>query len=255
MSYPGSKGGNGIWHRIIGQMPPHDIYVEAFFGSGQVWRQKRPAAISYLIDADAGILPRSDAVTRSLTGSFLELLQELPLTAESLVYADPPYLFTTRAGRRYYRHEFGTVELHTSLLALLQGLPCRVLISHPPCEFYGRALQNWRCIRYRAMTRGGKKPDALWANFTEPAVLHDWRFAGSNFRQRTSLKRLAGRWLRKLDRMNDRQRGYLLHAIAQRHFERGGPQSQSAPDLTLGAVAGPPAPDLTLAAASVRNGV
>lgn len=42
MSYPGSKGQAGTWQRIIGQMPPHSVYVEPFFGSGQVfWRKRR----------------------------------------------------------------------------------------------------------------------------------------------------------------------------------------------------------------------
>ena len=47
--YPGAKGGAGVWQRIISQMPPHELYVEAFAGSAQVLFRKRPAASSILI--------------------------------------------------------------------------------------------------------------------------------------------------------------------------------------------------------------
>ena len=53
-------------------------------------------------------------------------------------------------------------------------------------------------------------------NFPEPEELHDWRFAGNTFRQRLGLKRLAARWLARLDAMPARKRGYVLNAIAQR---------------------------------------
>ncbi len=43
MSYPGSKGQAGTHQRIIGQMRPHSVYVEAFFGDGVIYERKRPA--------------------------------------------------------------------------------------------------------------------------------------------------------------------------------------------------------------------
>lgn len=44
--FPGSKGGAGVWQRIISEMPPHELYVEAFAGTGQVLLKKRPARAS-----------------------------------------------------------------------------------------------------------------------------------------------------------------------------------------------------------------
>lgn len=71
--YPGSKGQAGVWQRIIGQMPPHSIYVEPFFGSGQIFWHKRRAASSILIDrlpparlpslVKAGALPSTSVIT------------------------------------------------------------------------------------------------------------------------------------------------------------------------------------------------
>jgi len=52
MSYPGGKGGAGIWQTIVNQMPPHDTYIEAFLGSGAVLRHKRTANVNIAIELD-----------------------------------------------------------------------------------------------------------------------------------------------------------------------------------------------------------
>ena len=36
-------------------MPPHDLYVEAFAGTGQVLLKKRPARASIAIESDAAV--------------------------------------------------------------------------------------------------------------------------------------------------------------------------------------------------------
>src|SRR5438128_6058115 len=56
--FVGSKGGAGVWQRIISEMPPHDFYVEAFAGTGQVLLHKRPARASIAIDGDAPVCAR-----------------------------------------------------------------------------------------------------------------------------------------------------------------------------------------------------
>ncbi len=226
MSYPGSKAQAGVWQRIIGQMPPHPIYVEPFFGSGQVFWRKRRAARSVIMDIDAGVIAKasaalSDGNTASwevymTPGCALDYLKypALTLPAEAVIYCDPPYLLPTRQGRIYYDHELRD-DQHAQLLTLLQALKCRVLLSGYPSELYGTTLQSWRCIRYRTRTRGKTVTECLWCNFPEPNELHDWRYAGNNFRQRLALSRLAKRWIKKLNAMPARQRGYVLDAIAQ----------------------------------------
>lgn len=217
MSYPGSKAQAGVFQRIIGQMPPHSTYVEPFFGSGQVFWRKRRAHQSILVDlapeAIAGL--SAAAGVHAICGDAISVLPTLALSAEAVVYCDPPYLLSTRAGRRYYKHEM-TERDHASLLALLQALPCRVLLSGYPSALYERTLAGWRCLSYRTRTRGRRVTECLWANFPEPAELHDWRYAGRSFRERLTLRRLAARWLARLDRMPARKRGYLLDAVHQR---------------------------------------
>lgn len=112
---------------------------------------------------------------------------------------------------------------HAQLLTLLQAMQCRVMISGYPSELYSSQLRTWRCLSYRTRTRGKTVTECLWCNFPEPSELHDWRYAGQSFRQRLAFKRLAARWLARLEAMPERKRGYLLAAVHERWFSRCGP--------------------------------
>lgn len=120
MSYTGSKGQAGTFQRIIGQMPPHRIYVEAFAGSAFIYRHKRPAEINVLIErnpavsAELGaripgaVVITGDALTE-LAAPELKLLDGMTvkLGSDALAYCDPPYVLQTRQNRRYYgEHEW-----------------------------------------------------------------------------------------------------------------------------------------------------
>lgn len=240
MSYPGSKGQAGVYQRIIGQMPVHSVYCEPFFGSGTIFFKKRPAAANVIIDADAGLMQRAVKACSNagfeVTGSFragppstrptmvavnalvgdaISILPLLQLPPEAVVYCDPPYPLNTRQGRLYYDYEMTDVQ-HSQLLKVLRSLRCRVMVSSYPNALYDETLLDWRRIDYRTRTRGRTLTETLWMNFPEPEQLHDWTFAGENFRQRLSLKRLAARWLARLEAMPPRKRGYILNAIADR---------------------------------------
>lgn len=219
MSYPGSKGQDGVYQRIIGQMPPHSLYVEPFFGSGYVFWEKLRAAASIVMDVVPGCIAKAgaEAGVTAIVGDAISLLPGLAafFPPDTVVYCDPPYLLQTRRGRRYYEHEM-TDEQHVRLLDVLLALRCCVLISGYPSALYASTLQNWRCLDYRTRTRGRTVTECLWCNQAEPAELHDWRYCGKTFRERLGLKRLAARWLARLDRMPSRKRGYILHAVHQR---------------------------------------
>jgi hypothetical protein len=115
-----------------------------------------------------------------------------------------------------YRHEFGDTGQHTQLLELLLSLPCPVAISGYWSSLYGDMLATWRTISYTTRTRGGSSvQEWLWMNYPEPLELHDYRYLGSNFRQRERLKRIRIRWLARLGRMDALERYSLLEAIAE----------------------------------------
>ena len=230
-SVVGGKGQAGVYHRIIGQMPPHSVYVEPFFGNGRVFFSKRTAARNILIDKNPAVIARlgAEGLTHAIHGDSLVLLPTLALPADAVVYCDPPYLLSTRQGRLYYDEYEMSDEQHWLLLTIVLGLPCRVLVSGYWSDLYGEYLKDWRLMRYRVRTRGKTVTECLWCNFPEPDELHDWRYAGKTYRERLYLRRLAKRWLSKLDRMTPRKRGYVLNAIGQRQTRREGPGDPPAP--------------------------
>jgi DNA adenine methylase len=182
--FTGSKGGAGVWQRIISEMPPHDLYVEAFAGTGQVLMHKRPSRSSIAIESDAAVCAGlrfiADAGVTVVCADAVAWLEKHrgKFNAQTVVYCDPPYLFSLRSdpGRRYYGHEFGEEWLHGELLDVLSRLSTqnvRVLISGYRSALYDRTLAHWRRIDYHTATRGGGVTESLWCNFDAPAQLHD----------------------------------------------------------------------------------
>lgn len=221
MAYPGGKGGAGVVHKIINQMPPHDVYIEAFLGGGSVMDAKRPAMLNIGIDLDPDVVEsrRGDTITaiNADTISFLpELVGEhVARGARVLVYADPPYLGSVRASsRRIYTHEMMDEADHLNLLAMLKGLACMVMLSGYWSELYERELQGWRSVQFQSMTRGRfPATEWLWMNFPEPFELHDYRYLGENFRERERIKRQQKRWRARLESMPALERYAILEVV------------------------------------------
>jgi site-specific DNA-adenine methylase len=220
MKYPGGKNGAGTYQRIINQIPPHLVYIEPFAGSASILRRKRPAERSIAVDLDvAAIAALRDEVlpeaTELIHSDALKFLAEFPWRGSEFVYCDPPYLMQTRRSGPLYAYEFGRLD-HLRLLSILVDLPCQVMLSGYWSRLYERALRGWRTDTFGVMTRGGKMAEEwLWMNYPEPAALHDYRYLGSNFREREKFTRQQKRWVGRLQRMNQLQRWALLAAIAE----------------------------------------
>ncbi len=81
-----------------------------------------------------------------------------------LIYADPPYLLSTRHGKQY-RHEMTDAD-HQDLLDALKAHKGPVLLSGYPSELYEKELQGW----YRETTKttdqlSRRRQEVLWMNF------------------------------------------------------------------------------------------
>jgi DNA adenine methylase len=127
-----------------------------------------------------------------------------------VVYADPPYLASSRKSeRRMYRYELGEVE-HRALLRCLKDLPCCVVVQHYPCEMYDEALSGWRSFEYSAMTRRGLATEKVWLNFPKAKVLHDVRWLGSDKRVREKLNRRRKNLMRRIRSLPENERQWLL---------------------------------------------
>lgn len=245
--YPGGKGGAGVFQTIINHMPPHDTYIEAFAGSGAVLRAKRPARRNIAIDRSAAALaallntyvgssdPRqqtrlaeslaaANAVTiddaDGQTWQFIPAdcqhwIASQRLHGSELICADPPYLLSTRAsGRLFYEYELAEEGEHEHLLKWLRCLPCMVMISGYWSALYADLLAGWHTVTYQTTTLGGTvATEWLWMNYPPPVALHDYRYLGTDYRERERIKRKVTRWQRRLAEMPLLERQALMMAL------------------------------------------
>lgn len=80
-----------------------------------------------------------------------------------LIYADPPYILSTRTSG-LYRHEMTLVE-HETLLRLLIDHPGPVLLSSLYHELYEMRLKGWQKKTFRVNTASGRpNEEILWIN-------------------------------------------------------------------------------------------
>lgn len=223
MTYPGGKNGSGVYQTIINRMPPHDVYIEPFLGGGAIMRLKLPARLNIGLDLDeACIVGFGGARSRNAAGrrfefrrgDALDFLRSYSFLGSELVYCDPPYMRETRGPRDLYRFEM-TDSDHAELLRVLKRLPCAVMISGYFTRLYAVELRLWHAAHYATMTRGGsERIEWLWSNFPEPVALHDYRYLGTDFRERERIKRKKKRWVERIRRMPLLERRALLSAIS-----------------------------------------
>lgn len=201
-SYPGGKGSSAALPQLLNLMPPHDIYVEPFLGSGRILRHKAPAlraSIGMETNPTLCALWRSVAPpdVRIVEGNALELLPELLSQLQRhgadpqriLVYCDPPYLMHVRKSPQPLYHTEWTAADHIAFLMMVASLRCQVMVSHLPCPEYSEALAPWHTVTFRNTTRRGSQVEQVWCNFPPPVQLHQYDHVGTSFRDRERIKR------------------------------------------------------------------
>lgn len=178
-------------------------------------------------------------------GCGIEFLKSYPWQGNELVYCDPPYVRSSRSDRdRLYRHEMTDAE-HEELLGVLATLPCRVMVSAYWSKLYASALRGWNNTTYTSNLRQHKTvPEWLWCNFSRPVELHDYRYLGSDYRERERIKKKVTRWTGKLAKMPVLERQALLAAIAS---TAGSGDTRGPLDLAVG---DRPSPVLALGSAT-----
>ena len=225
MRYPGGKG--KCYQRLINLMPVHGTYIECHLGGGAVMRHKKPAATNIGIDRNEQVIQRwrsewADACDL-VTGDAVAFLQSFAFKGDELIYADPPYVRSTRRSPcKLYRHELDDAD-HIRLLDVLASLPCMVMISGYDSQLYRKTLQSWRRVTFQAKTHTDLREESVWLNFDPPSQLHDGRFLGRTFRERQSVKRRHQRWIDRLDGMAPAERGHLLDLIRERYAQEVAP--------------------------------
>ena len=218
MAYLGAKGGAGVYQLIIGLMPPHDDYWEPFAGSATIFRLKPAAARSILVDKDTSAAPIGEPTSNVdvIEGCGIEFLASTRRTPgrRLLIYADPPYPWSTRTSAARYRHELDD-DGHRRLAEALQAHSrdgAMVIVSSYPNALYDELYAGWSSREFQAMTRGGVRTEKVWFNFT-PGAVHWATFAGRDFTDRQRIKRKAARWRARFDACPPAERQAILAAL------------------------------------------
>lgn len=125
-----------------------------------------PSYLDGYIDRIAAVAERLHHVSLECRPA-LELIERYGTHRNVLLYVDPPYLGSTRANDRSYRHELLGDDEHRQLAEALHACRATVLLSGYPSDLYDNELYpDWH--RQTFTTGTGQGPDGSgWSNRTE----------------------------------------------------------------------------------------
>lgn len=212
MRYPGGKG--KCFQQLINLMPPHSTYIESHLGGGAVLRNKAPANRSVGIDIDPRVISlwnsRYPGVCELVQDDAHDYLRKVKIDGNELIYADPPYIPSTRRSAKVYAYDY-LFDDHKRLLNLLTSIPCMVMVSGYDSDLYNDMLVGWRKICFKAKTHTDVRTEHVWMNFGPPKALHDFSHCGSNFRERQTIKRRQQRLQHRISQMDPIERNELVN--------------------------------------------
>lgn len=136
-------------------------------------KKRRVGQISDTYEVWAQLPSRLAAVVERLKDAEIECLPALTVigryaTADTLIYADPPYMRKHGQGerKRLYRHEMTDAD-HTELLDALDAHPGPVLLSGYDSELYASRLASWKRVATQTQAeKGNTRIESLWLNPT-----------------------------------------------------------------------------------------
>jgi len=216
MHYPGGKA--KTFHHVVNLIPPHSVYIEPFLGLGSVMKAKKRAEAEFGVDLDKHVLEMSDLKDRGVQlihEDGISFLESFPFKGHEVVYCDPPYYPKARKRERVYKYDLGEHD-HIRFLNLVTQLNARIIISGYDNDIYRRHLNDWHVYTYSCKAHDGLREECLWYNFPSPCQLHDYRYLGSNFRERQTIRRRLERMKRRLGELSDQERSLLVEWLTIR---------------------------------------
>jgi DNA adenine methylase len=199
INYPGNKNSQGLAQWIINTIPPHEVFIELFLGSGAILSMKEPALLNIGNDINSEI----SCSWKKLQGPgnrFFNLAARVVASIyersnkKILFYADPPYTFISRKSKRnIYKHEM-TNQGHVDLLNCAAVSKHNWIISGYDCDLYTMMLPGWNKKTKEVSVHGKKAVECIWYNFPDPVDIHDYKYLGKDRTDRQRIKRKVARW-------------------------------------------------------------
>lgn len=241
-NYPGSKYASGSFQQIINLIPPHDTYIEPFFGSGAIFFKKKLAMLSLVSDTNHDVIKQhifSDAfnefydwsngnpnsfsfmknnnIVTLISQDYKETIEMSMYSPNRFIYLDPPYLKSTRKSDADIYAQEWTESDHISFLEYVKTLDCNVMISCYDSFLYEIELDGWNKHSYKVMTRKGEATETLYFNYKVPMLLHDYEYIGADFTERQRINRKVTRQLKRLQEMHPLERNKLIAAVIDKY--------------------------------------
>lgn len=226
-TYAGGKNASGVYQFLINHVPPVKCIVSGFLGHCGLLKNIKPAKLMVGIDKDVLVTDRwnkENTSVKLITGDFLLNLDWVnpKQLGATLVFLDPPYLNETRANQgKLYNHEFETTEQHKTLLEKAVKFPCFVMITAYENELYNSYLDGKNGFTkhyFNGQTRGGRKQECMYINYEVPTQLHDYKYYGTDYRERWNNKKLIDRTISQLKDMPPLRRNMVIDAILNQQF-------------------------------------
>lgn len=135
------------------------------------WRHNGSKSLQSITVLWNDLPARIEAVIERLKDAEIESVPALAIiecykTTDTLIYADPPYVLSTRSHKKLYRHEMTDAD-HLALLDALDAHPGPVVLSGYHCALYDDRLKHWQTREKRVQAeKGNTRTEVLWLNQT-----------------------------------------------------------------------------------------
>lgn len=167
LKYPGSKFTIADW--IISYMPPHQVYLEPYFGGGGVFFAKKPAVVETINDVDGQII------------NLFRVIREKPEQLANLVYWTPwareeyQSLLTSASNVEYFKTTGEPLEDARRLLV-------RLWMAH------GGKTSDRNGWRHNVQSKVGNNCARVWHNVPERILAAAQRLKDAQIECRPALE-------------------------------------------------------------------
>jgi len=217
--YPGQKAIEGLYHKIINEIPVCRYYHEPFAGSAQIARKIAVGSSQvkiFLNDIDKNVtdcFPLPGAIVANV--HVLHYIKKVLSGSgkDHFAFFDPPYIHDTRPNNiDLYANEM-TIDDHYDFISAARRLPCNVMIIHPDYPLYNNYLRDWRKVQVRVRYHNKTSLENLYMNYQPPDVLLMDDYLGVDCWDRQRIKRKGERLINKLSLLQPRERNFLIKRI------------------------------------------
>jgi DNA adenine methylase len=220
-NYRGHKNVNGLFQKIINQVPKHSIYAELFAGSASIFSL-------FKVKAETNILNDINTEVHNLlcekyrdenvilwNRNAIEFIAKMRYVwkKDTFIFLDPPYHHKTIPKEvDLYEYEMTGFE-HVELLNTLTDMKCNVMLIHPKCDLYDEFLHNWRKVEVKVRYHKKTSIECLYMNYPEPHELQDYSYLGNDCWERQRINRKTTAYVKKFKNMPVLERNCIIKKL------------------------------------------